>query len=75
MLKAGYPGYKAHAREHAMLLAELKSTFAAKLRQGCCNIEPGIMKALRSWFIVHVVRSDREFADHVQGRGAAGPQD
>ena len=65
MLKEGYPGYGAHAREHAMLLAELKSTFAGKLEQGCCNMKPGVIKALRSRFIVHVARCDREFADYV----------
>ncbi len=79
MLKQGYPGYKAHAREHTMLLAELKSTFAASFEQGCCNMEPAVMKALRSWFIVHIVRSDREFADHVFRTGIreqspAGPE-
>ena len=52
---------------------ELKSTFAIQLEQDCCTIEPGVMKALRSWFIVHVVRSDREFAEHLRRRHRQGP--
>lgn len=68
MLEAGYPGYALHQREHVMLLAELKSTFAARLRDGCCNMNPEILSALKSWFIVHVVSSDREFAQWLSDR-------
>ena len=68
MRKEGYPGYAGHAREHAMLLGELKSTFAAKLREGCSDMSPDILKALRAWLIVHVARSDREFANYLLNR-------
>ncbi len=33
MRDAGYPGYTAHVREHVMLIAELKSSFAEALTQ------------------------------------------
>ena len=66
MLERGYPGYASHLQEHSMLLAELKSTFIDRFRQGCCHMDPAVFKALRSWFIVHVIRSDREFADFIR---------
>lgn len=66
MQERGYPGYASHLREHVMLLAELKSTFITKFEQGCCHMDPAVFKALKSWFIVHVIRSDREFADFIR---------
>ena len=66
MLERGYPAYAAHLREHVMLLAELKSTFINRFEQGCCHMDPAVFKALKSWFIVHVIRSDREFADFIR---------
>ncbi len=49
-----------------MLLAELKSTFITRFEQGCCHVDPSVFKALKSWFIVHVIRSDREFANFIR---------
>ena len=69
MLDHAYPGYEHHRREHVMLLAELKSTFAAPLKDGCCNMKPEVLRALKSWFIVHVASSDREFAQWMSDRG------
>ncbi len=71
MQDAGYPGYASHQREHVMLLAELKSTFAARVRDGRCSMDPELLKALKSWFIVHVVSSDREFAQWLGERETA----
>ncbi len=67
MLECGYPGYASHLQEHSMLLAELKSTFISRFEQGCCHMDPEVFRALKSWFIVHVVRSDREFANFMHG--------
>lgn len=63
MLAANYPRYADHRREHVMLLAELTSTFAAPIRDGHCNMNPETLRALKSWFIVHVAHSDRQFAN------------
>ena len=71
MIEQGYPGYVGHAREHAMLLGEFKSTFRAKLHEGCCNMNPQTLTALRSWFVVHVARSDREFTEYLDSKRAA----
>ena len=64
MKKAAYPGYASHAYEHAMLLAELKSTFSGRLERGSCYMDREILKALKSWFIGHVSHSDLEFANY-----------
>ena len=66
MLEQGYPGYASHQQEHVMLLAELKSTFITKFEQGCCHMDAAVFKSLKSWFIVHVIRSDREFANFIR---------
>lgn len=65
MRRCGYPGYPSHAREHVMLLAELKSTFISALREGCCDMNPEILQALKSWLVAHVALTDREFADYL----------
>ena len=69
MREEKYPGYISHAREHAMLLGELKSTFTAKVKEGCSDIDPELLSELKYWFIAHVSRSDREFADFLDNKG------
>jgi hemerythrin len=70
MIREEYPLYSMHAREHVMLLAELKSTFASQLRAGCCNMSVEILAALKTWFVVHVSRGDRAFASYLLERHA-----
>ena len=65
MKEEAYPGYGEHAREHAMLLAELKTTIAARLESGRVSVDPDIFKALKSWFIVHLTQADRNFAHYI----------
>lgn len=64
MRDMNYPGYAAHAREHVMLIAELKSSFANTLKQAQCSVTPELLQALKSWLIAHVSRSDRDFAKY-----------
>ena len=66
MHRESYPGFAFHAREHAMLLAELKSTFDAELKQECCTMNEETLTALKSWFVVHLSRSDREFYNYLK---------
>lgn len=65
MRREGYPGLAFHAREHAMLLAELKSTFSAQLNPECCTMNEETLEALKSWFVAHLSRSDREFYNYL----------
>ena len=73
MRDEGYPAYAAHAREHVMLIAELKATYVNGLKEGCCNLDPEILRALKSWLIVHVSRSDREFANFLLEKHQSRP--
>lgn len=62
MLDAGYPDYPAHAHEHSMLLAELKLMIRTRFKADCEKIDRETLKALKSWFIVHMAHSDKMFA-------------
>jgi hemerythrin len=73
MRDEGYPSYAAHAREHVMLIAELKATFINGLTEGRCNLKPDILQALKSWLIVHVSHSDRDFANFLREKHRSRP--
>ena len=61
MLEVNYPGYNEHAREHLMLLAELRN-YIRQVEEELDNINIGILSSLKSWFISHIVGSDKEFS-------------
>lgn len=63
MREENYPSYATHAREHLMLLAELKATVANGLKVDCASLNRDILNSLKSWLIAHVSHSDRDFAD------------
>lgn len=63
MRKENYPSYATHAREHLMLLAELKATVGNGLKVDCASLNQDILNSLKSWLIAHVSHSDRDFAD------------
>jgi hemerythrin len=65
MLKANYPGHAEHARDHLMLLAELK-LYIRHIEEELDNINIGTMDSLKIWFIAHIIGSDKEFADFLQ---------
>ncbi|MCK4951777.1 MAG: hemerythrin family protein [Gammaproteobacteria bacterium] len=65
MLKANYPGYTEHVRDHLMLLAELKH-YIRHIDEELDNINIGTMNSLKTWFIAHIIGSDKEFADFLQ---------
>ena len=73
MRHEGYPSYSAHAREHVMLIAELKATFVNSLKEGCSTLNHDILTALKSWLIAHVSRSDRDFANFLLEKRQARP--
>ena len=74
MKREAYPGYASHAREHKMLLAELKSTFSEPLQNADCGLKLDIIKSLKSWFVAHVSSSDRQFAGYMRSRSPAAPR-
>lgn len=71
MSEQGYPGLHEHRREHTMLSAELK-LFVRDITQGAAVLDQKTLCSLKQWLIVHIVESDKEFADYLnQGGGEA----
>lgn len=68
MHRAGYPGLHAHRREHSLLVAELHE-YAAEMRHGSSGSDIRTRRALKQWFIAHIVISDRDFARFYHARG------
>ena len=62
MRKANYPGHTEHARDHLMLLAELKH-YIRDIEGGLDDINIGTLDSLKIWFFTHITGSDKEFAD------------
>lgn len=73
MCAEDYPGLAAHAREHVMLIAELKATFVNGVKEGRCQLDPDFLQALKTWLIAHVTHSDREFAEFLRKKNRSGP--
>ncbi len=67
MLQVDYPGYNQHKGEHGILLAELVD-LARQVRQGAEEFGLGTLTALKRWLIVHIVTSDRAYADYSHRR-------
>ncbi len=67
MLQVDYPGYNQHKREHGILLAELVD-LARQVRQGAEEFGLGTLTALKRWLIVHIVTSDRAYAEYSHRR-------
>jgi len=72
MLEADYPDLPAHAHEHRMLLAELMF-FIRDIEEGRDQLNLGALKSLKTWFISHVLSSDKEFAEFLQAQGEEAP--
>ena len=66
MAQAGFPGLVEHRREHRLLLAELKE-FVRAIRAGHEALDICHLRALKDWFVGHVVLADREFAEFLHG--------
>jgi len=65
MLKANYSGHTSHAREHLMLLAELKH-YIRHIEKELDNINTDTLSSLKVWFISHIIGSDKKLADFLQ---------
>jgi hemerythrin len=63
MRQVNYPDYIAHHKEHVMLLAEL-ARYIREIRQGQSALDIGTLRALRTWFVVHLAEADAAFASY-----------
>jgi hemerythrin len=64
MSESAYPGYAAHKKEHAMLLAEL-AQLMREIGQGSSEVGLHTLRDLKRWFVSHVVLADMDYAKHV----------
>ncbi|MCW9013171.1 MAG: hemerythrin family protein [Gammaproteobacteria bacterium] len=62
MHKTNYSGHTDHAHEHLMLLAELKH-YLREVEEKQDDINTDTLSSLKTWFISHIIESDKEFAD------------
>jgi len=65
MRKANYPDHTSHTREHIMLLAELKHYFR-HVEDKQDNINTDTLNSLKTWFISHIISSDKKLVDFLQ---------
>lgn len=63
----GYPEFSEHHREHVLLLAELRDCIR-EIETGTKPFSMETLTALKHWQIDHVLNSDREFVDYLDGR-------
>ena len=63
MRQVNYPDYSAHHKEHVMLLAEL-ARYIREIQHGQSALDIGTLRALRTWFVVHLAEADAAFANY-----------
>lgn len=68
----GYPGLRAHHREHVVLLAELQD-FIRELDAGRTTLTVATLTPLKRWLIHHVVGSDHDFARFLRRKTRSDP--
>ena len=68
MSECGYPDLYEHKREHTMLSAELK-LFVRDITQGSAALDQKTLCSLKQWLIVHIVESDKKFANYLSQAG------
>ncbi len=66
MQEHGYPELIEHRREHVLLLAELQDCIR-EIEAGSKPFTLETLTALKHWQIDHVLNSDRELADYLDG--------
>ena len=67
MSQLNYPDYTAHHKEHVMLLAEL-ALYIREIQHGQSTLDIATLRALRTWFVVHLAEADAAFASYYHKR-------
>ncbi len=70
MEACGYPRLREHRREHQQLTAQVLE-FVRRYHLDRGAIGTSLMDFLQSWLSVHILGSDRDFAQFLIGRGFA----
>lgn len=69
MRETDYPDLLNHKAEHDMLLAELTIFTREAEAGGLARLEPGLLEALKGWFLGHLLDDDRRLADYLRSVG------
>ena len=62
MAEVGYREREEHTKEHQIMLAEL-GHYTKRISDGRDQVNLNVLMAIKSWFIDHLLQSDREFTD------------
>ena len=73
MHNVNYPGRTEHAREHLMLLAELKH-YIKDIEEELDNLNMSSLNSLKAWFISHITLSDRKLANYLHQQNETNMQ-
>lgn len=63
MRQLNYPDSTTHHKEHVMLLAEL-ARYIREIQHDQSVLDIGTLRALRTWFVVHLSEADAAFANY-----------
>jgi hemerythrin len=63
MWKTSYPRFASHRREHVMLKAEL-ALLIREIKQGLSRLDIGTLRALKHWYVAHLIGPDKDYADY-----------
>jgi hemerythrin len=63
MRTISYPQYASHRKEHVMLKAEM-AQLIREIQQGQSRLDIGTLRALKHWYVAHLVGSDKDYADY-----------
>lgn len=65
MKKHGYPDYEAHAAEHARIMGDLQSLYAAYQESPSAKVSGEIVGLLAAWLQEHVLETDMRYRPYL----------
>jgi hemerythrin len=68
MKRTGYTAYLSHKFEHDKLTKTAKELYA-KVNSGQSVLSMDVMSFLRDWLMNHIVKVDKQYSDHMAGKG------
>jgi len=71
MRTADYPDLGEHRAEHEIMRAELIELTREIAARGDCRLELDTLRALKAWFLGHLLDTDRRLAQHLIRAGLA----
>ncbi|OIR06179.1 bacteriohemerythrin [mine drainage metagenome] len=63
---SGYPGWERHKHEHDQLFARLQSIARQARSEAPQGLSREVLVFLRGWLFDHILRHDRQYAEHLR---------